>query len=131
MEALGKHAIFDFFDCRCNFLDSADQLKAIMTEAAIVTGANVIEAFFHKFNPYGVSGTVIISESHLSIHTWPELGFASIDVFTCGEIIDPWKAFSFLKEQLQPEHTTQQEIKRGLFDSKNCLPKYYNVKPTP
>ncbi|HBI26269.1 MAG TPA: adenosylmethionine decarboxylase, partial [Peptococcaceae bacterium] len=74
----------------------------------------VRESVFHKFSPQGVSGVVIISESHLTIHTWPELGYAAVDVFTCGDKINPWDACKHLSEILQAEHVTATEMRRGI-----------------
>src|SRR5690606_10723787 len=69
---------------------------------------------FHQFSPQGVSGVVVISESHLAIHTWPELGYAAIDVFTCGERVDPWDACNYLIANFKAESTKTTEIERGI-----------------
>lgn len=84
-----------------------------MCKAALSAGAEVREVAFHKFSPQGVSGVVIISESHLSIHTWPELGYAAIDVFTCGTSVDPWDACKYLEEILSADNVKGMEITRG------------------
>lgn len=84
-----------------------------MCKAALEAGAEVREVAFHKFSPQGVSGVVIISESHLSIHTWPELGYAAVDVFTCGTTVDPWDACKYLQEILEAEDIKGMEITRG------------------
>ena len=84
-----------------------------MKEAAIKMGATIVESCFHHFNPYGVSGAVIISESHLTIHTWPEYGYAAVDLFTCGTI-DPWVGFDYLEEKLDADLSESTEIPRGL-----------------
>ncbi len=84
-----------------------------MCKAALEAGAEVREVAFHKFSPQGVSGVVIISESHLSIHTWPELGYAAVDVFTCGTTVDPWDACKYLQEILEAETIKGMEITRG------------------
>ena len=73
----------------------------------------VVDVAFRKFEPYGVSGVVVISESHLAIHTWPEYGYAAIDLFTCGDKADPWKAFEYLLDYFKPKRITTMEIKRG------------------
>lgn len=84
-----------------------------MCKAALDAGAEVREVAFHKFSPQGVSGVVIISESHLSIHTWPELGYAAVDVFTCGTKVDPWDACKYLEISLQADDVKGMEITRG------------------
>ncbi|MCQ2559741.1 MAG: adenosylmethionine decarboxylase, partial [Clostridia bacterium] len=76
------------------------------------------ECVFHKFSPQGVSGVVVISESHLAIHTWPELGYAAVDVFTCGEKVDPWDACDYLVKGFQADSIEAKEVKRGVFPDK-------------
>jgi S-adenosylmethionine decarboxylase proenzyme len=84
-----------------------------MNQAAVHAGAKVVASAFHTFNPHGVSGVIVIAESHLSIHTWPEYGYAAVDIFTCGDIVNPWKAFEFLKDSLNSAHFSTMEMKRG------------------
>ncbi len=84
-----------------------------MQNAAQQAGATIINLTFHHFSPYGVSGVVVIQESHLAIHTWPEWGFASIDLFTCGESTDPWKCYNVLKEAFSASHGSTIEMRRG------------------
>jgi spermidine synthase len=113
MHALGKHLIIELYECPALVLDDVSAVEKIMSDAALFVGATIIGKMFHHFSPYGVSGVVVIQESHLAIHTWPEWGFASIDVFTCGEEIDPWNAYLFLKEHLQAVHGSAMEMRRG------------------
>jgi flagellar biosynthetic protein FliP len=89
-------------------------LLFIMVNAALEAGAEVRECVFHKFSPQGVSGVVVISESHLAIHTWPELGYAAVDVFTCGDKVNPWDACNYLTDHFNAKQTTAKEMKRGL-----------------
>ena len=86
---LGQHVLAEFFECDPNILNSNDKVEKYMIDAALECGATIVQKCFHMFNPYGVSGVVIISESHLAIHTWPELGYAAVDLFTCGTKCDP------------------------------------------
>lgn len=72
---LGRHVLAEFFECDPNTLNSIDKVEKYMMEAALECGATIVQKCFHMFSPYGVSGVVIISESHLAIHTWPELGY--------------------------------------------------------
>jgi S-adenosylmethionine decarboxylase proenzyme len=88
-----------------------------MVGAAEKAKATIVNSTFHTFNPFGVSGVVVIAESHLTIHTWPEYNFASLDVYTCGEEVDPWIAFEYLKEKFEPKSTSVMEIKRGILSS--------------
>lgn len=86
-----------------------------MLEAACGCGATVLEDSFHYFSPQGVSGVVVIAESHIAIHTWPEHEYAAVDIFTCGTTVDPWVAFRHLKESLDCEECMVREIARGEF----------------
>ena len=84
-----------------------------MLQAASKSGATVINSTFHHFSPFGVSGVIVIQESHFSIHCWPEYGFASIDLYTCGDTVDPWEAYKQLKSSLGATHGSTMELSRG------------------
>ena len=84
-----------------------------MVAAAVDCGATVLGESFHPFQPQGVSGVVVIAESHLSIHTWPEYGYAAVDIFTCGTSVQPEKAAEVLIEKLGAKDHTLTEIQRG------------------
>lgn len=114
--ALGLHLLIELQNCNTALLDSASFISDVMVEAARKSGATVLNSSFHKFNPHGVSGVVVISESHLTIHTWPELNYAAVDVFTCGSHVDPWAASMYIEEQLQATDVTIIDIKRGIPD---------------
>ncbi len=113
MEALGRHVLAEVYECDEEILDSLEQVESIMVQAAVAAGATVREVTFHKFCPQGVSGVVVIAESHLTIHTWPELGYAAIDVFTCGDRVDPWKACDYIFTHFGAKRVTASETKRG------------------
>ncbi|MGC9325413.1 MAG: adenosylmethionine decarboxylase [Desulfomonilia bacterium] len=113
MDALGIHILAEYYDCRKDVLKDTGKIEAWLNTAAERSGATVVSSAFHTFNPYGVSGVVVIAESHLSIHTWPEYGYAAVDIFTCGDTVEPWKAFSYLKEKLGSSHFSTIEMKRG------------------
>jgi len=113
MDALGIHILAEYYDCRVDVLKNTKNIEKHLNDAAEVAGATVVSSAFHTFNPYGVSGVVVIAESHLTIHTWPEYGYAAVDIFTCGDTVDPWKAFDHLKETLESRHFSTIEMKRG------------------
>ena len=114
MKHLGLHVLAELYGCTWETLDDLVRVKEIMVNAALAAGAEVRECVFHKFSPQGVSGVVVISESHLTIHTWPEFGYAAVDVFTCGEKVDPLKACYHLKNCFSAKQMTTKEFKRGL-----------------
>ena len=90
-----------------------------MVDAALKAGAEIREVAFHKFSPQGVSGVVVISESHLSVHTWPEVGYAAVDVFTCGDTVDPIVAVDYIRDKFQARRALTSEVKRGIFEEHN------------
>ncbi|ADL07919.1 adenosylmethionine decarboxylase [Thermosediminibacter oceani] len=116
MKALGRHILAEIYDCDPNVLNDRDLIEEIMVKAALEAGAEVREVAFHKFSPQGVSGVVVISESHLTVHTWPELGYAAVDVFTCGDKVNPWDACNYIAEKFKANHMTASEVKRGVFE---------------
>ena len=119
MKALGKHILVEFYGCNRNVLNGVNIIKKIMTQAAIISGATIVDSVFHLFSPHGVSGVIVIAESHLTIHTWPEYGYAAVDLFTCGDDVDPWKAYEYLRKELKARNSTQIELKRGQINIKD------------
>jgi S-adenosylmethionine decarboxylase len=117
LNSLGRHVLAELYGCAIEALDDLETVRQYMQDAALAAGAEIRECVFHKFSPQGVSGVVVISESHLAIHTWPELGYAAIDVFTCGEKVDPWDACKYLVDKFQAEHMTASEIRRGIMET--------------
>lgn len=113
MQALGKHILVEFYGCNPEKLKNTKVLQKEFENAADMSGATVVDSTFHTFSPYGVSGVVVIAESHLTIHTWPEYGYAAVDLFTCGDTVEPWTAFSHLKSVLESQNTSTIEMKRG------------------
>ncbi len=112
---MGRHVIAELWNCNLDILNDLDRLEKTFVNAALKAGAEIREVAFHKFAPFGgVSGVVIISESHLTIHSFPEHGYASIDVYTCGDIIDPHIAVKFIEEKLEAKTVEKLEVPRGM-----------------
>jgi len=114
LNALGKHLLLELKDCDRGALDDLSFLRSTLLRAAEDCGATVLGESFHPFSPQGVSGVVIIAESHLSIHTWPEYGYAAVDIFTCGDSVEPERAVAVLVEKLGAKNHSLIEIQRGL-----------------
>lgn len=114
MNALGRHLLVELHECDKEALNDLASLRKLMIDAAVASGAVVLGDSFHRFSPQGVSGVVIIAESHLSVHTWPEYGYAAVDVFTCGTSVRPEKAAEALVEKLGSRHHSVMEIPRGV-----------------
>ncbi len=119
MKALGRHLIAEFYGCSKELLNSPEKIEQIMCSAAQRASATIINSIFHPFQPYGVSGVIVIAESHFAIHTWPEYKFASIDLYTCGEDVNPWIAYNYLCEIFKPQHSSIMELKRGVIHQRN------------
>ena len=120
MNSLGRHILAEYIGCEPGILNDVTRIEAILLEAAEEAEATVVNSTFHHFSPFGVSGVVVIAESHFAIHTWPEYGFAAVDLFTCGETVDPGIAQSYLEKALQAQSCESKEITRG---NKEILPK--------
>ncbi|MDD2717906.1 MAG: adenosylmethionine decarboxylase [Candidatus Wallbacteria bacterium] len=119
MKALGRHILVEFYDCDRVVINDLQFVEDHMKEAARVAGATIVKSVFHLFNPHGVSGVVVIAESHLAIHTWPEYGYCAVDLFTCGDSVDPWISFDLLKEKFKAKNVFTMELKRGQLDLEN------------
>lgn len=113
MRALGTQIVADLYDCDSAVLDDLPRIEAAMVEAAERSGAHIVTRCFHRFSPHGVSGVVVIAESHLAIHTWPEHGYAAVDLFTCGETLNAEVGLAHLAEVFGSKHHTQSPLLRG------------------
>ena len=113
METMGSHVISELWGCDFDKLNDVNHIERTFVDAAFKSGAEVREVAFHKFAPQGVSGVVIISESHLTIHSFPEHGYASIDVYTCGDL-DPNIAADYIAEALNAQTRENIELPRGM-----------------
>src|SRR6266702_5942670 len=106
LNALGRHLLLEMFDCDPDAINSLESVKGALIEAAKRAQATIVDVVFHEFNPFGISGVVVIAESHLAIHTWPEYRYAAVDIFSCGEVLQPEVAASYLVEQFAAERTS-------------------------
>ncbi len=114
MKILGRHLVAELSGCNRNTLDDLALLEELLNESVRRSGATIVKSVFHRYNPQGVSGVVVIAESHISIHTWPEYGYAAVDFFTCGDAVDPYRAFEYLKDALSSSNAHLSELKRGI-----------------
>ncbi|MCK4262495.1 MAG: adenosylmethionine decarboxylase [Dehalococcoidia bacterium] len=116
MYALGRHLLMELKDCDEGLLNDLAFLRDCLHDAAVRCGATVVGETFHHFSPCGVSGVVNIAESHISIHTWPEYGYAAVDVFTCGDEVTPEEAATLIAAKLKAEHHSIIELRRGMLE---------------
>lgn len=125
---LGVHTIIEFYGCDREVLANSKKVEEIFREASKVSKATILKATFHHFDPIkpvqdnplgtsnvqGVSGVVIIAESHFSVHTWPEYGYAAIDFFSCSPRVDIDNAIEYLRKNLKPRYLTRLDLRRGM-----------------
>jgi S-adenosylmethionine decarboxylase len=114
MATNGMHVLYDMYGCDAAKLNDLDYLVDLIVSSANTTGATVLGKLSHKFEPQGVTAIALLAESHISIHTWPELGYAAVDVLTCGENMDPQKCMDLIADALQPTESVEKLIERKI-----------------
>ncbi len=114
LETRGTHIVCELSGCRQDLLTDVDHVRHIMENAARASNAEILKVVFHRFEPQGVSGVIVLAESHLSIHTWPEAGYAAVDFYTCGDHTDPWLACEYAGRKLGASSMLTTEVKRGI-----------------
>lgn len=113
MRGLGRQLVVEMWDC-ARRVDDPAKLRAALEEAVRRAGATLIDVQVHPFNPHGASGMALLAESHISFHTWPELGYVALDVFTCGERVEPERAVEVFRDLFSPRQVSVVEIRRGI-----------------
>jgi len=107
----GVHLIVDFWGAKT--VEDTEKIKNILFETAKRSNNVPLEIKIHKFSPQGITGFILLAESHIAIHTWPELDYVAIDIFSCGQKGEPYQGLEYLKEEFQPKKCIVKEIKRG------------------
>lgn len=113
---LGVHIIADFLGVDPGKIAKVEDLRPILDRAVSKSGLHVISSIFHQFNPFGVSAAYVLSESHLSVHTWPEYGYVALDIFTCGSDECAFKALDLLIEELKPKIVEKKVLRRDYYE---------------
>jgi len=117
-ENIGRHCILELYQCDHAKLNDEAFIRTTLTSSAKIAGATLINLVTHSFKPQGVTGLALLAESHISIHTWPEIGYAAIDVFTCGDHAMPEKACELLFKDFLAKrssfHNIEREIPSGI-----------------
>lgn len=114
LRQLGTHLLVELVGCRFETLDDLPGVRRALITAAQRARATVLDDSFHRFSPQGLSGVVVLAESHISIHTWPEQGYAAVDVFTCGDQAMPQRAVDHLVAALAPARAEVSRVDRGI-----------------
>jgi len=127
LQTLGRHLLIELNGCNPKILNDIKKVEEILVAGAKVAKATIIGTHFHQFSPFGISGVIVIAESHLAIHTWPEHGYAAVDIFTCGETLSPEIAAQYLVEKFQARHPSLVELRRGVLPNpKPAIPRWSN-----
>lgn len=112
----GIHMIADFWNGIR--IEDRKKLKHLLLRAAKVAESTPLEVTIHSFSPFGMTGVVLLAESHIAIHTWPEIGYIAVDIFTCGAKSRPERALEFLQKTLKPKEISVKKMKRGVLKKK-------------
>ena len=114
---LGVHYLLDFYDCDNRYLSSVSKIKNVMVKAGKIGNFNVVKKCFHQFKPYGVSGVLVLRESHFTIHTWPEYNYAAVDIFLCDTRLSIDNVITYLCKFFSTNNFTIKKINRGIFQN--------------
>jgi S-adenosylmethionine decarboxylase len=114
VEPVGHHYIAEASGCNPELIGKVEAVEQILVRAAAVANVTVWSISFHRFTPNGVSGVIVISESHLSVHTWPENGYVALDIFTCGDDAKPEAAVEYALKEFGATNVHITEVTRGL-----------------
>ena len=115
----GVHLLADFWNGK--IIEDPKKLEKILIEAVKKAKNIPLEVTIHKFSPQGITGVVLLAESHIALHSWPEINYVGIDIFTCGEEALPYKALEYFKKEFKPKKVEVKEIKRGLLPTRHPL----------
>ena|SRR5215210_2488099 len=110
---LARHTLLELHGCNSELLQNADALKPTLMTAVRAGGGTIVTEVFHNFSPHGVSGVIVIAESHVAIHTWPEHGFAAVDIFSCSPALDQALIQQQITIALQAQRVEQRVFDRG------------------
>ena len=113
-KSIGHHYIVEASGCDPKIISSVEKVQQILVKAAEISGAHIWAVSVSKFPPKGVSGVIVISESHISTHTWPEYGYGALDFYTCGDSVDPEKGIFYAVEAFGASTSHITEITRGI-----------------
>lgn len=121
MEPTARHILLELYSCPAALLNDVAYVEQSLVAAARAADAEVLNSSFHRFSPQGVTGVVVIAESHISVHCWPEHGYAAVDIFTCGSRVDPDAAVRSLQQSLRCGSHARRDFTRGLLEIREIV----------
>jgi len=116
-QQLGQQLVIELYGCNPKTIENIEKVEEIMTAGVHAAHATIVQKVFHKFTPVGVSGVLVLSESHMTIHTWPEFGYCAVDLYTCGSHCNNDAALDVLKEKFEATSARVIPLKRGIFQA--------------
>ncbi|MCL5038205.1 MAG: adenosylmethionine decarboxylase [Chloroflexi bacterium] len=114
METFGRHVIAELSGCNPGTIRDIKLVEKYLESAVREAGATIVSTAFHHFSPEGISGVIVLAESHLAVHTWPEHGYVAMDIYTCGKNADPWAACRYLVEKFEAKDYYATHMQRGI-----------------
>lgn len=115
-KTLGLHILADLYGVNPDLIDKVEDIRHLLESAVKVAGLTKISSHYYQFQPHGATGVVLLVESHISIHTWPEHGLATVDVYTCGDPLKAYRSMEYIVSVLEPTRVDKQVFERGLVE---------------
>lgn len=116
-KSLGYQTTVDFYDCDATIIDSVSSIKSVLEKAADIMKLSVVNTTIHEFSPIGISGVIVIKESHIAIHTWPEHNYVALDFFTCNKSFDLDEGIAWIQHQFKAKRLEKNSSQRGFLDA--------------
>jgi S-adenosylmethionine decarboxylase len=120
-KTLGLHILADLYGVNPDLIDKVEDIRHLLESAVKVAGLTKISSHYYQFQPHGATGVVLLAESHISIHTWPEHGLATVDVYTCGDPLKAYRSMEYIVSVLEPTRVDEQVFERGLIEQSEAL----------
>lgn len=115
-KSLGYQLTIDFYDCNSTIIDNVDKIKSILETGAKMMNLSIVKTVIHEFSPIGISGVVVIKESHIAIHTWPEHNYVALDFFTCNKSYPLNEGIQWIQKEFEANKIEKTTIQRGFLD---------------
>ncbi len=126
-KTLGLHILADLYGVPAERIDRVEDIRNLLETAVKVAGLTKISSHYYQFQPHGATGVVLLAESHISIHTWPEHGLATVDVYTCGDTTKAYRAMEYIVSALEPRRVDKQIHERGLVGEKEQSEEFRSI----
>ncbi len=127
-KTLGLHILADLYGVDFDKIDHVEDVRALLEGAVKYANLSKLSSHFHQFHPHGATGVILLEESHISIHTWPEHGYAAIDVYTCGGKEKTFKAMEYILKVLKPKRVDEKVAERGVVPVNQAITNIENIK---